>query len=156
LSRLHHIYFNDTSISGYPGNPPASRLPATKVTTSAYIFLFFSSFTMFEHSSQFYIVVTFVNQAILCPKTWKIFGAGSLEIAVSNCFTIHPGSNFVQSLCMGCDSHLFSHIYLCCCFDVLVFQLDIVLLLPLPTQLQVLHPEIVLLWRKKTDLRRKA
>ncbi len=37
MSRLHHVYFNDTSTSGYPGNPPASRLPATKVTTSAYI-----------------------------------------------------------------------------------------------------------------------
>jgi hypothetical protein len=26
-----------TLLLGYPGNPPASRLPATRVTTSAYI-----------------------------------------------------------------------------------------------------------------------
>jgi hypothetical protein len=37
LSRLHHVYFNTTSTSRPLGNPPASRLPATKVTTSAYI-----------------------------------------------------------------------------------------------------------------------
>jgi hypothetical protein len=40
LSRLHHVYFNNQKTSGYPGNPPASRLPATKVTTSAYIYKF--------------------------------------------------------------------------------------------------------------------
>jgi hypothetical protein len=40
LSRLHHVYFNTSGISRLPGNPPASRLPAPKVTTAAYISIY--------------------------------------------------------------------------------------------------------------------
>jgi hypothetical protein len=32
------MFISKNKTSGYPGNPTASRLPATRVTTSAYIF----------------------------------------------------------------------------------------------------------------------
>ncbi len=33
------MFISTNKLSGYPGNPPASRLPATWVTTSSYIYL---------------------------------------------------------------------------------------------------------------------
>ncbi len=73
MSRLHHVYFNDKSTSGYPGNPPASRLPATKVTTSA--FMLSSSYNTELYLSErvwHHILVLNLSIINLCDN-WPLF-----------------------------------------------------------------------------------
>ncbi len=62
MSRLHHVYFNTPSISRLLGNPSASRLPATKVTTSAYIDLAQGWATLFVSRST--LVTSFAHSNI--------------------------------------------------------------------------------------------